>query len=316
MMKCYVLKDDDLEPSSDPKAAIWIDMLAPEVAEREQVAALIGFPPPSRAAQQEIELSARLHMRGDTAVMTAMLPAHTETDQAEMGPVTFILSRDRLVTLRHHAPRPFDAFPERAALSGLLCRSAETVFFGLIEDVIGRLADLTEYAGRKIEQLTNQVFFPEENARPDLRRRLYKLGWRDALVTHIRDSLVTIERMLGFFRPVLERRGAERTVLDFLETLLRDAHTISEQASFLMQKTAFLLDAMLGLINIEQSAITKIFSIVAVVFLPATLVASVYGMNFRDMPELSWEFGYPVAIAAMAVFSLAPLIWFKWKGWF
>ena len=295
---------------------VWIDLFDPTEAERAAAAAVLGFAPPSKAEQQEIELSSRLYVQNGATVMTAMLPAHTEADQAEMGPVTFILSKDVLVTLRHHDPRPFSTYPTRADRSALACASPVSVFLGLVEDVIGRLADLTEYAGRKIEQLTRQVFFPPEGAKPNLRTRLYKIGWRDALVTHIRDACVTIERMLSFLAPILERRGEAKDVLDFLNMQLRDAHTISEQAGFLMQKTAFLLDAMMGFINIEQSAITKMFSIVAVVFLPPTLVASIYGMNFEFMPELAEPFGYPMAIGAMVISAVLPLIYFKRRGWF
>lgn len=316
MLRAFDLSRGGVAPAADVAGAVWVDLLDPTPEERAEAAALIGLEPPTRAEQQEIELSSRLYIENDAAVMTALLPAHTDTEQAAMGPVTFILTPERLVTLRHHDPRPFTTFPQRAARAALPCDSAVTVMLGLVEDVIGRLADLCEYASRKIEQLTRQVFHPPKHGRPDLRNRLYKIGWRDSLVTHVRDSLVTLERLLGFLAPQLEKWGEDKVVRDLLATLQRDAHNISEQAGFLIQKTAFLLDAMMGFINIEQSAINKIFSLVAVVFLPPTLVASIYGMNFEVMPELSWVFGYPTALLLMIGSAALSLYYFRRKGWF
>ncbi len=319
MMTSYQLEGGGVRPCDAPAAApdaVWIDLHNPTEEEANLATAILGFAPPTRAEQQEIELSSRLYMHDGVAVMTTLLPAHTDTDQAEMGPVTFILSDDRLITLRHHDPRPFSTFPKRSARSALACASPVCVLLGLIEDVIGRLADLMEYAGRKIEQLTRQVFYPLEGQKPDLQKRLYKIGWRDALVTHIRDSLVTLERLLSFLEPLNNHWAGHAEVNDFIVTQQRDIRTLSEQAGFLMQKTAFLLDAMMGLINIEQSTITKMFSIVAVVFLPPTLVASVYGMNFALMPELQLPFGYPTALILMVVSAVLPLMYFKRKGWF
>ncbi len=316
MMTSYQLEGGGVRPCDAPASAVWIDLHNPTDEEREMAISLLGFDPPTRAEQQEIELSSRLYMQDGAAVMTTLLPAHTDTDQAEMGPVTFILTDERLVTLRHHDPRPFSTFPKRSARSALACTSPVCVLLGLIEDVIGRLADLMEYAGRKIEQLTHQVFYPQDGQKPDLQKRLYKIGWRDALVTHIRDSLVTLERLLSFLEPLNDHWAKEGEVNDFIITQQRDIRTLSEQAGFLMQKTAFLLDAMMGLINIEQSSITKMFSIVAVVFLPPTLVASIYGMNFALMPELQLPFGYPSALILMIISAVLPLLYCKRKGWF
>lgn len=316
MIKGYMLDDGGLSPTAAAVDAIWIDFLEPTDEERSELTAILGFAAPTQEEQEEIELSSRLYMEHGAAVMTALLPAHTKGDQAEIGPVTFILTDNRLVTLRHHDPRPFSTFPPRAGKTAYPCDSPATILLGLLEDVIDRLADLTEYASRKIEALTASVFRPGPGKHPDLRAQLHKIGWRDALVTHIRDSLVTMERLLGFLNSVLDRRKEGKRAMAMVKSQLRDVRTISEQAGFLMQKTAFLLDAMMGLINIEQSNIIKIFSVVAVVFLPPTLVASIYGMNFEVMPELGWRFGYPAALVLMLITAVAPLMFFKRKGWF
>lgn len=316
MITGYALDEGCLRAGEDLRAAVWVDLLAPGEAERAEIAALVGVTVPTLEDQLEIELSSRLYVEHGAAVMTALLPAHTKEQQAEIGPVTFILTRERLVTVRPHDPRPFATFPPRADRAALPCCSPESVLLGLTEEIIGRLADLTEYGGRKIESLSNQIFRPVGDERPDLKARLHKLGWRDELVTHVRDSLVSLERLLVFLGPILEARDPDGAATTALNVQLRDIRTISEQAGLLHQKLGFLLDATLGLISIEQNAIIKIFSIVAVVFLPPTLVASIYGMNFADMPELGWHLGYPLALLAMAVSAAIPLIYFKRKGWF
>jgi magnesium transporter len=226
------------------------------------------------------------------------------------------MAADRLVTIRHHSPRPFETYPQRAGRASLGCRTVEQMALGLLEDIIDRLADITENVGREIDALSRSVFHPEPAVRSDLQAILREIGAKDALVMHLRESLLTLERMLGFLVPVMEARKAGRDVKGTLKSQLRDVRTIAEQASFLMQKTGLLLEATLGLINIEQNGIIKIFSVAAVVFLPPTLIASIYGMNFRHMPELDWWLGYPMALGAMVVSAVVPLVYFKRKGWF
>jgi magnesium transporter len=245
-----------------------------------------------------------------------LLPARSGADAAEIRPVTFILTGDRLVTLRHHTPRPFDSYPPRAGRASLGCRTVERLGLGLLEDIIDRLADITENVGREIDALSQSVFRPRDAAAEDLQSVLRQIGATDALVMHLRESLLTLERMLGFLTPVIETRKIDREVRAMIKSHLRDVRTIAEQANFLMQKTNLLLDATLGLISIQQNAIIKIFSVAAVVFLPPTLVASIYGMNFAYMPELGWRYGYAWALGLMVFSAVIPLIYFRRKGWF
>jgi magnesium transporter len=292
-------------------------MLEPSDAERVEVSASIGVEVPSRADQEEIEQSSRLYIEHGTPVMTVLLPSRTADSATQIGPVTFILTPERLVTVRHHSPRPFETYPPRAGRAALGCHNVEQLMMGLLEDIIDRLADITEQAGRDIDALSKTVFQPDAATKADLQSVLLQIGAKDAMVMQLRESLLTLERMLGFLMPVIDaRKGAGRELRGMVKTQLRDVHTISEQAGFLVQKTGLLLEATLGLINIEQSGIIKIFSVAAVVFLPPTLIASIYGMNFGHMPELDWRFGYPLALGAMVLSAVIPLVYFKRKGWF
>lgn len=296
--------------------AVWLDLVAPDDDERARVAERVGVAIPTRADQEEIEQSSRLYMVEGVPVMTALLPSGVEGLRADLEPASFILTADRLVTLRHHAPRPFETYPARAAQATLDARSAETVCLGLLEAIVDRLADETEHAGREIDALSRASFAPAPGARPDHQATLRAIGRADGLVMQLRESLLTLERMLGFLLPVLEQRHSGRDLRGVARSFLRDVRTIAEQAGFLQQKTGMLLDATLGLINIEQAAIIKIFSVVAVIFLPPTLIASIYGMNFAVMPELGWRFGYPMALGLMVASAVAALVIFRRKGWF
>ncbi|WP_340107750.1 magnesium transporter CorA family protein [Pikeienuella sp. HZG-20] len=293
----------------------WIDLFRPDEAERARVSELIGATLPSREDQEEIERSSRLYIEDGAAFMTAIVPAQALSDAPVLAPVTFILTQDRLVTLRRHDPQPFRTFPKFAARAPLGCDSPGTILIGLVDEIIGRLADITENVGREIEGMSLAAFRSDANAGRDMRKTLRGIGRKDDTVMQVRESLLTLERILGFLGPVMDQRKAPADVRLMLRSQIRDIRAISEQAGFLMQKTALLLDATLGLINIEQSAIIKVFSVAAVVFLPPTLIASIYGMNFAVMPELSWPYAYPAALVAMVASAVGPLYFFKRKGW-
>lgn len=316
MISGFRLEGGGLTRTEDLEDAVWIDLLAPDDAERARISALVGAEVPDRADQEEIEVSSRLYFEHSAAVMTALLPASTEKARAEIAPVSFMLTADRLITVRHHQPRPFETFPHRAGKLALPCTSATTVLIGLLEDIIDRLADITEGAGRRIDALSAHTFEAEKAADGDFRGVLTEIGRLDGRLAQLRDCLVTTDRLLGFLGSVLDQQEAGKEAKSILKTQLRDVRTILEQTAHLMQKTAFLLDATLGLINVEQAAIIKIFSVVAVVFLPPTLVASIYGMNFEVMPELAWPLGYPAALCVMLLSAVGPLLYFRRKGWF
>lgn len=304
-----------LAEASAIEDAGWIDLFRPDEAERARVSELIGATLPSREDQEEIERSSRLYIEDGAAFMTAIVPAQALSDAPVLAPVTFILTQDRLVTLRRHDPQPFRTFPKFAARAPLGCDSPGTILIGLVDEIIGRLADITENVGREIEGMSLAAFRSDANAGRDMRKTLRGIGRKDDTVMQVRESLLTLERILGFLGPVMDQRKAPADVRLMLRSQIRDIRAISEQAGFLMQKTALLLDATLGLINIEQSAIIKVFSVAAVVFLPPTLIASIYGMNFAVMPELSWPYAYPAALVAMVASAVGPLYFFKRKGW-
>jgi magnesium transporter len=207
----------------------------------------------------------------------------------------------------------------RAEKADTGCTSGETILIALLEAMVDRLADVLERASREVVEISHDIFHPAEKKASKRDRGfqivLRRIGRKEDLVSKMQDSLLTLQRLSGFLGQATMQRGSDKDVRGRVKTLARDVESLSDHAAFLSQKITFLLDATLGMINIEQNAIIKIVSVAAVVFLPPTLVASVYGMNFDVMPELKWLLGYPFALALMAVSAVLPFWYFKRRGW-
>jgi len=298
--------------------AIWVDLHNPTREEEAATEAALGIGIPLREEMEEIEISSRLYFEDGAVFMTATLPANTDSDDPQMAPVSFVLSGERLITVRYHDPRAFQTFPPRAMRASMGCQHGGWVLVCLLEAQVDRLADVLERAGRDITQISRDVLqqnVTQAGKSLDYQSILGAIGRKGDLTANIRECLVSLERMIGFLGQVPTQGKNDKDLRARIKTLSRDTLSLTDHASFLTQKITFLLDASLGLINIEQNAIIKIFSVAAVVFLPPTLVASIYGMNFKDMPELTWPFGYPVALLLMVISAVLPYWFFKRRGW-
>ncbi|MGC9369425.1 MAG: magnesium/cobalt transporter CorA [Paracoccaceae bacterium] len=297
---------------------VWIDLVVPTREEEAALEKQLGINAPTKEEMEEIEISSRLYNQDGAAFMTAMLPAQADGDEPVMNPVSFVLAGERLISIRYHEPRAFKTFPIRAAKVSMGCETGEGVLVALLEAIVDRLADILERAGRDIDKISRTVF-RQKTAKPtrsrDFRNTLENIGRTGDLTSDIRDSLVTLDRLVGFLAHETMKRKSSKEIRERIKTLSRDIRSLSDHAGFLAQKITFLLDATLGMINIEQNATIKIFSVAAVVFLPPTLIASIYGMNFEHMPELDWLVGYPFAIGLMILSAILPYLYFKRRGW-
>ncbi|MFK4811726.1 magnesium/cobalt transporter CorA [Devosia sp. ZW T5_3] len=300
---------------------VWLDLLQPTAEEDRLVEQLLGIDIPSQAEMEEIELSARLYSEDGAEFMTMTGLHKLDSDEPQKTPITFILKGETLVTVRYAEPKPFLAFTLRAQKSkSLACGSGEQVFLGLLEAMIDRTADALERVGNEIDQISRDVFGKKSSTakqlQQDLRSIIERIGAKAELLTMVQESLVSISRLMAFhIAPNGDTTRAGRDARQLVKLIQRDAVSLGEHARTLSSKINFLLDATLGLINLEQNQIIKIFSVAAVVFLPPTLVASIYGMNYDIMPELKWEFGYPFAIALMILSAVLPYLYFKKRGW-
>ncbi|XDA97299.1 magnesium transporter CorA family protein [Sulfitobacter sp. LCG007] len=316
MILAYQLEGAKLVPlgaEEDLGRAIWIDVVEPDQDETARVAAL-GQAVPSLEEMEEIEISNRLYHEDEADYMTVVLPGQSTTQMAMTGPVTFILSRQRLVTVRHHSPRPFETYPGRADKVGVGCKDPESLFLSLLEEIVGRLADLLEITGKKLDELARQVY-SEDLDDTHFRGVLRELGHGNEQIGRIRLALMTMERAISYFGQTLEARQKADRPRGAVKGLLRDLQALVVHGDYLSGRVAMTTDATLGMINLAQAATTKTLSVVAAVFLPPTLIASIYGMNFADMPELGWEWGYPLSLLSMLATGVGAYLFFKWRKW-
>jgi len=293
------------------EGAVWVDLFQPTPAQVELMAAQ-GISVPNLADMEEIEISNRLYREDQADYMTAVLPGATPDRGQIAAPVTFILTPDRLITVRHHAPRPFETFADRAERSASGCGDSTRIFLGLVEEIVARHADLLESAGKALDQVAAQVF---DGGTPALRGVLQGIAHEGEVLTRVRLGLLTVERMLSIFGVWHDDRAQQAGLRAHLRALLRDINALEVHADFLSGRVSLATDTTLGMINLEQNKTVRIVSVVAALFLPPTLIASIYGMNFRVMPELDPAWGYPMALGLMLASAVATYLYFRWKKW-
>ena len=302
-------------------ATVWIDMLNPTDAEEAQVEAALKIDVPTRAEMREIEASNRFYNENGTQFMTAFVvhanPAG-DTQSVLSSNVTFILHANRLITVRYGEPRAFSIFADRACKGAATCTNGATIMIGLIETLIQRQADLIERLQDSIEMLAPKIFRQNGTANtvsPKLEQLLQTIGRQGDVTSRMTESATSIHRTLLYFTEAVRALGEHQKLLTRIESADRDIVSLGEHLRFVSGRTSFLLDATLGMISTEQNQIIKLFSVMAVMLMPPTLVASIYGMNFKHMPELDWPCGYPLAVILMFFSGLLPFLYFRRRGW-
>ena len=324
MIRAYRSRGNRLEPldlaTGHLREALWIDLEAPSRAEEDAVEAASGIGIPTREDMQEIESSSRFYREGDALFLTVQVLETQSERETEIGPATFVLLPDRLISVHYHQPGSFTHFADWAARHDLPLASGTDALLGLLESVVDRLADILEGEARKLDSLSKAIFAAHRPSGKGetLSVVLQRIGRAEDLNAKSNESLGTLQRLVGYLTLGAEGPGPQELAeADHkrARTLSQDIHSLREVAGTQAAKIIFLLDATLGVINIRQSDIIKIFSVVAFVFLPPTLIASIYGMNFDYMPELHWHWGYPMALGLMALSGLLPWLFFRWKKW-
>lgn len=307
--------------------AVWIDLIEPTEQEEIILDMAFSIDLPTRREMQDIEVSRRLYKEDNALFMTATILTKADTNEPESSAVTFIFVEDRFITLRYVEPAVFKLFRQERESDLARYNSGHRILAGLVETLIEYIADALENAGVALDNISRDIFRSrrakngarrggKEGAEksPDLEEALLRLGRCSDLLSRLRESLGSLRRMLSFFAAAEVTVPAELT--ERLRALGNDLQPLADHASFLSGKVNFLLDATLGLINVEQNAIIKIFTVAAVLFLPPTVVGTIYGMNFDFMPELKWGFGYPLAIVLMVLSAILPYVYFKRRRWF
>ncbi len=325
-------------PQAAPAAGVWFDLFDGTDAERALTAELTGLRVPAREEIAEIETSSRLQREGDTLYLSTSIVARPDDGGPLLvTPLGLVLSPRHLLTVRYSRLSAFDSFsralsaglpdtdpaptlPDAPAVPGRHAVSSADAFLGLMEAMVDRAADILETAGAELNTLSGLIFHaetrPGRGGRSDatLRGVLRRIGQSGDLVSQLRDSLLGLGRIaayvaeahMAWMPPDLHGRCA---------SVRADIASLSDHDAQLTNKVQFLLDATLGFLNIEQNNGIKVLTVVSLIGIPPTLIASIYGMNFKNMPELDWTYGYPYALC-LIVFSVAgPLALFRWRGW-
>jgi len=324
MLAIYVPNGNSLERrvmvsgEEVPENAVWLDLVNPAPGEDKVVERLLGVGVPTREEMQEIEVSSRLYVEQHARFMTATLMCNSDTVVPKTTAVTFILSAHRLVTVRYDEPRPFTMVGSKLARNCSPHINGQNILLDLLDAVIDRSADILERIGLEVDQVSHDIFEPNGQAAKQplsYKEILRVIGSKGDLTSKVRESLVSIGRLLLFLANEAEGMRWHKEVRLQLQAMQRDVLSLSDHASYLTNKITFMLDAMVGVVTIEQNNIIKIFSVAAVALMPPTLIASIYGMNFKYMPELDSTLGYPFALILMVCSAILPFVIFKWKKW-
>jgi magnesium transporter len=306
------------EGSPVPQGAVWLDLVSPTAAEDRAVESAFGVAVPTREEMAEIEPSSRLYIENNARVMTATLLFNSQTERPQITPVTFILAGNRLITVRYEDPKPFAIVAAKLARACPAGVTGEMIMIDLLDAIIDRAADVLERAAADVEVVSRRIF-ERRGARDDPKQSyqaiLRSIGRKGDLTSKIRESLVSIGRLVLFLANEAEGMKLLRDQRALVKSMARDVTSLTDHSTFLANKITFLLDATLGMVSLEQNNVIKIFSVVAVALMPPTLIASIYGMNFQFMPELHWKYGYPAALVLMLAAAIAPYLYFKWKKW-
>jgi magnesium transporter len=302
------------------RRAVWIDLLNPTPAEERAVQQALSLEIPTREEMQEIESSSRLYREDEALFLTANFLYGVDSGDYGSTPISFVLTNSTLVTVRYATPRAFTAFGARAQRQPALLQSSDAVMLHLFEQVVDRIADILEKVGADMDKASQSTFraseadFKMQRRSDKLKDALFTLGQVGEVTTRASETLLGLSRILTFV-------GAEKGTAirkenqALIKTLVRDVRSLVEHAGFLNSKAQFLLDAVLGVLNVEQTNIIKTFTVASVALMPPTLIASIYGMNFEFMPELKLAFGYPLALVLMIVSAIMPILYFRRKGW-
>jgi magnesium transporter len=300
-----------------PEGLVWADMIEPTLEDLAQIRRVANIDVPTPEEMREIEPSSRLYREGLALFMTASVLSHADSQDPETRAITFVLAEGLLTTIRYTTPAPFLTFQSRIQSQPELCASAEIALAELLDAIVDRIADTMESVDANVSALSKTIFAPlgkKKGGPRDYSEELKAIGLSAVRCSKVDESLVGLSRLLTFFDANMRLVG-QKQVRVRIKDLQRDILSLMGYVERQSEKLQMLLEATLGMVNIQQNNIIKIFSVIAVVFLPPTLVASIYGMNFRVMPELDWVVGYPLALLMMLVSAVGPYLYFRRRGW-
>ena len=298
------------------EGAVWVDLLNPTEQERAAFEKTFGLRVPTQDALGEIETTSRLRIENETLYLTAPLILVAENKPWMSAPTGFVLAKNVLLTVRYANSPAFDAVAKEFAQAANVI--APHAYARLLEELVDRLADLLEATSRDLDEISLIIFRPDNQTLAHetvlLRDVMVRTGRISARMARIHYTLVCLDRMAKF---TAERAHdwIARELCDRLRAVSSDVGSLVQFAEDLVSRVQLLQDAATGIISVAQNEVMKVLTIASVVGIPPVLVVGIYGMNFKNMPELEWTYGYPYALTLIVLSALVPLIWFKWKDW-
>ncbi len=308
--------DEKLHPL--PDNLVFLDLLNPTRAEEVEAEQWLEYQLPTREEMQEIEESSRLYTEQGALYMTAWVPVGLDTPEPDTSAITFVVSNDSVATVRYSDPAAWRMLPDLIKRQCSMPVSSDAVFLLLLELIVARIADTLQSIETDLRNISRDIFrvnptrADSGEVQCDLNEVIKLLGRRNALVSNLRECLVSIARMLQFFLNNAAPWMRGDLAAQF-RSVARDVKSLDDYTNQQTQEMAFLLDSTLGLISIQQNQIIKIFTVASVLFMPPTLIASIYGMNFEHMPELRQPWAYPVVIGVLVMSAILPIWFFKKK---
>lgn len=300
------------------EGALWYDLFKISETEKKEIENLLKIYIPSQEKMGKIGASNTFFKKGEVLYMTiSVIAKKSHSDQLSLFPITFIMHPNCLISLRYAEPKPFQIFKQQFFEDGEKWNSPQDIFLGLLATIFNRIAERIEIINLDMDDLSKEIFLEHRNKKKrttQLNDILTQLGKKGDLAAKLNESSRTFERMLHYFN--LQKKNQENPeMMHLIAIVQQDITSIFDHLTFLSHKINFLLEACLGYITVEQNKTIQLFTIMAVIFLPPALVASIYGMNFQYMPELSWHIGYPFALVVIIASAIFPYFYFKKKGW-
>ncbi|WP_457626264.1 magnesium/cobalt transporter CorA [Persephonella sp.] len=300
--------EDLSQKCENPQSVLWIDILSPSQQELDWVSKEFDVEFPSKQETQEIEISSRYFEDEETITINAYFLITSEGETPYNETVTFIMKKNHLITVRYKELKTFKELVKKLMLNPSAYEDGYYIFAGILEIRIDTDADTLEFITREISKLGKIVFTGIDITEEILE----SISFYEEMNMTIRENLIDKQRILS---SLLKSYKIPKEVREELRIMIKDVNSLIEYTTFNFERLDYLQNTFLGLLNIQQNQVIKIFTIMSVIFLPPTLIASIYGMNFQFMPELSWKYGYPFAVLLMIVSALIPLLIFKKKGW-
>lgn len=304
-----------------PKNTIWIDLIKPRKEEERYIEKILSIEAPTEAEMEKFEVISPFYVAKGVNYMTITVLDKACEDYPDSIAITFILTGKYLITTRYDNPKSFDYINLWLIRNKNEVCTHNSILMKIVECIVDCSAEILEKVGNEIDTLLKVVFEkPVDRKKNDYYNDIIRqVGFTGNIISKNREALVSLNRMITFFSQIdnvnyISRKGSRLTI----NRISREITSLSEYANFLVQRNSFLLDATLGMISVEQNMIIKIFTVAAAVFMPPTVIASIYGMNFAEMPMLHWPwpYGYYASILLIIVSALAPYVYFKRKGLF